>query len=116
MSLKPGNTWSKRFRRRTAIKTPGAKGEIVTTNKLASILDDPDTISDIMNWNTNSRQMSLLKLQENEKRKRYFRYYNREKDSEKEDFTGPMTEFNVEEIHYESKWKFERILLPENSH
>ena len=98
-----------------AIKIPKAKGEITTTNKLASILDIPDTIGDIMGWGTGFNHLSLLRLQENEKRKRYFRYYNREKNSEENDFTGRIVEFSIEGSHYESEWKFERIMLPDET-
>jgi arylsulfatase A-like enzyme len=98
-----------------AIKVPKAKGQIVISNKLASLLDIPQTISDVMSWGEQFDHISLLKLAENEKRKRYFRYYDRTHISQETDFVGPIAEYSIEGSHYESEWKLEEVILPNRS-
>lgn len=97
-----------------AIKTPNATGHISTSNKQATLMDIPDTVSDIMGWNEGFKHRSLIQLPEDEQRKRYFRYYDREKDSEKNDYTGPIAQYRIEGSHYEANWKLELVLLPRN--
>lgn len=95
-----------------AIKLPDAAGEIKTSNALASLLDIPDTVSDAMQWGTRFGHRSLLTLPENEMRKRVFRYYDREKNSELNDYTGPMAQYSILGSHYETQWQLDSILLP----
>ena len=98
-----------------AIKTPGAKGRIVTENTLASLLDIPDTISEAMGWSARFGNWSLLTASETKMRKRFFRYYNREKTPIKNDFTGPLIEYRISGSHYESEWIIDGVLLPGDS-
>jgi len=95
-----------------AIKYPGATGGVTTSNALASLLDIPDTLSDAKNWDGQYGHISLLKLPENQLRRRIFRYYNRERNSEKSDHTGPMADYVIEGSHYEVQWRLDQILMP----
>jgi hypothetical protein len=95
-----------------AIKRPKARGGIVTSNALASLVDIPDTINDIMGWNADFDHMSLIKLDENEDRTRHFRFYFWQKDDWQAEYTDPILEFSIDGSHFEAEWKAERVFFP----
>jgi len=95
-----------------AIKLPGATGPIRTSNVLASLLDIPDTLRDIMNWSGDFGHTSLLALRENESRTRYFRYYDYQRNAWEEEHTPTMREFAITGSHYETEWVLHRLLPP----
>lgn len=95
-----------------AIKKPNDKADFRVSDIQASLLDIPDTISDIMNWDTYFNSQSLEKLNLNDNRKRFFRYYDYQKNAHQQDYTGPIHEFSIEGSHYEVEWKPENIFYP----
>jgi hypothetical protein len=98
-----------------AIKSPNESGSISTSNVLASLLDIPDTLSDIMEWDTDFNHLSLLTMKDTDKRKRIFRLYEWQKNAWEAEYTGPITEFSIDGSHYEVEWHQERIFMPPNS-
>jgi hypothetical protein len=97
-----------------AIKKPYAKEIFSSSNKLASLLDIPATISDIMHWNSNFKFQSLEKIKLGTPRKRFFRFFFYQKDAMQTGYTGPIQEYSIEGSHYEVEWKYERIFYPPN--
>ncbi|RLC57798.1 MAG: hypothetical protein DRI30_03635, partial [Chloroflexi bacterium] len=95
-----------------AIKPPGADGEIATSNVLASLLDIPDTLSDIMNWNASFDHSALSRMREGEPRRRQFRFYRWQRDAWEADYTGQILEFDIEGSHYEEEWKPGKVFNP----
>jgi len=92
-----------------AIKPPGAKGALVTSDRLASITDIADTVADIMDWPQQFNGKSLLKLGESETRTRYFYLYYWQKDAWEADYTGPIQEFEISGKHNSSEWIPKRV-------
>ncbi len=95
-----------------AIKKPYDKTAFKVSTRLASLLDIPATISDIMDWTGNFEYQSL----ENESlinlRKRIFRFYRWQRDTWETDYTGPIQEYSIEGSHYESVWVPGNIFYP----
>lgn len=94
------------------IKPPGQRGEFSTSDKLASLADIPDSIADIMGWPHRFNSQSLLKLDGNEPRSRYFYNYYWQKDAWNTDFTGPIQKFEINGKHYETAWEPKEIFMP----
>jgi hypothetical protein len=95
-----------------AIKKPNDNADFRVSDVQASLLDIPATISDIMNWSVDFKSQSLEKLNLNDNRKRFFRYYDYQKNAHQQDYTGPIHEFSIEGSHYEVEWKPENIFYP----
>jgi len=92
-----------------AIKPPGVGGELVASNKLASLGDIADTVADIMDWPQQFGGTSLLKVGEDEPRTRYFYHHYWREDSWEIDYAGPIQEFEIRGKHYESAWIPHRV-------
>jgi len=97
-----------------AIKKPYANENFSSSNKLASLLDIPATISDIMHWDSDFKFQSLEKVQSGAPRKRFFRFFFYQKDAMQTDYAGPIQEYSIEGSHYVVEWKQEKIFLPPN--
>jgi len=95
-----------------AIKKPNDNSDFRVSDVLASLLDIPATISDIMNWNVDFKSQSLEKLHLHDKRKRFFRYFDYQKNAHQEDYAASIHEFSIEGSHYEVEWKPENIFYP----
>ncbi len=95
-----------------AIKKPNDNADFRLSDIQASLLDIPATISDIMNWDTYFKSQSLEKINPGDNRKRFFRYYDYQKNAHQQDYTGPIHEFSIEGSHYEVEWKPENIFYP----
>jgi hypothetical protein len=95
-----------------AIKARDMHGDITTSNVLASLVDLPDTISDIMGWDEKFGHVSLMDLQEGDARRRYFRYYRWQENAWGAEYTGPILEFSIDGSHYEAEWKAGRVFSP----
>jgi hypothetical protein len=93
-----------------AIKMPGASGPVVTSGVLASLLDIPDTLADIMKWPGDFGYASLRDIDEGDGRTRYFRFYDWEDNAWEADHTPPIIEFSITGSHYEEPWVTKRIL------
>jgi len=96
------------------IKKPYSKEVFSVSDKQASLLDIPITISDIMNWDSNFNWQALDKMDTAMTRKRFFRFYVWQRDAWETDYTGSIQEFSVEGSHYEVEWKPENIFYPPN--
>jgi len=95
-----------------AIKRPHDKTNFRTSDIQTSLLDIPATISDIMNWESNFNSQSLEKIDLDTPRKRFFYFYEWQRDAWETDYTGPIQELSIEGSHYEVEWKPERIFYP----
>jgi len=94
------------------IKRPGAKQDFQISSLLTSLLDIPDTVSDIMNWHVNFGHTSILKLKPGEERTRHYRFYFWQRDAWETDHTGPIQEFDITGSHFENPWIPGRVFLP----
>jgi len=95
-----------------AIKKPNDNANFRVSDVQASLLDIPATISDIMNWDTYFKSQSLEKINPGDNRKRFFRYYDYQKNAHQQVYTGPIHEFSIKGSHYEVEWKPENIFYP----
>ncbi|RLA10523.1 MAG: hypothetical protein DRQ52_11245 [Gammaproteobacteria bacterium] len=62
-----------------------------------------------MDWRQQFNGKSLLKLDENDPRKRYFYLYQWQKDAWETDYTGPIQEFEISGKHNVSAWVPRRV-------
>ena len=95
-----------------AIKPPAMNGDIVTSDSLVSLKDIPDTVADMMNWPQQFNGKSVLKVGENELRRRHFYFYEWQKDAWETDFTGPIQQYEINGRHYESAWEPTELFIP----
>lgn len=95
-----------------AIKKPYDMADFRVSDKQASLLDIPATISDIMGWDSSFNWQALEKMDLEISRKRIFRFYEWQRDAWETDYTGPIQELSIEGSHYEVEWKPEKIFYP----
>ncbi len=96
-----------------AIKPPHASGGITTSDTLASLLDIPDTMADIMAWDRDFGHLSLVNAGNDGDRTRIFRFYFFKKNAWQVEYTGPIWEFGIDGSHYESAWTLTRTFSPQ---
>lgn len=87
------------------VKPPGATGPLETSDVLTSLIDIPDTISSVMNWDADFGQDSVFALDDNETRPRKYMFYFWHRDEWTNDFTQPIVEYTIEGSHFETTWK-----------
>ena len=87
-----------------AIKKPHDKAVFRVSEVYASLLDIPDTITDIMNWDADFNYRSLEMAQPGDKRTRTFRFYFWQSDEWETEYASPIHEFSVVGSHYETTW------------
>ncbi|MBL4620942.1 MAG: sulfatase-like hydrolase/transferase [Immundisolibacteraceae bacterium] len=95
-----------------AIKPPGVGGQIVISDRLASLTDIADTVADIMGWSQKFQGESLIGTAGVEPRSRYFYNYYWQRDAWATDYTGPVQEYEVSGNHYETAWVPRRVFKP----
>lgn len=96
-----------------AIKQSNAKGKLRESSVLASLIDLPDTISNIMDWGEDFGHESILSLVPGESRRRSYFYYNwQDKEAWETDHTGPIYEFIFDQSHFDADWKLGRTFYP----
>jgi hypothetical protein len=95
-----------------AIKLPRATGALTISTVQASLMDLPDTISDIMQWQTDFGHDSLLTLDPAVSRERRFRFYAWRENEWSAEYAGPIQEYIIQGSHYDSPWKLGPLLLP----
>jgi len=95
-----------------AIKKPYASDGLEVSPLLASLIDIPDTVSDIMEWGEDFGHESLLSMDPDKIRERRFYYYNWQENAWETDYTGVIQEFVIEGSHYESVWQASSYFLP----
>ncbi len=93
-----------------AIKLPGSQGSLDVSNQLTSLLQLPDTISDIMNWSANFGFSPITAGQDMQPRSFY--YYDWKKDAWTAERTGVILQFQITGSHYESEWTPGELYLP----
>jgi hypothetical protein len=86
------------------VKPPNAQNELRVSDALSSLIDIPDTISDIMKWDTSFGQHSALTLEGQEDRERRFFFYFWDRNEWSNDFTNPILEYSIIGSHYENDW------------
>ena len=69
-----------------------------------SLLDLPDTISDVMKFDASFGHESALNDGVNEKRIRRFFFYEFQKNEWEAEYTDTILEFMIQGSHYESEW------------
>lgn len=95
-----------------AIKRPGASGPLRSVKSLASLLDLPDTVTDIMGWPGEFGHRSLLDVAEGEARTRRFFFYHWQEDEWNAPNTLPIQEFLIDGSHVEVEWKPGAVFPP----
>ena len=93
-------------------KLPNASSDFKISKIQASLADISDTISGIMNWNTDFGHSSLLTIDPNVDRERRFRFYAWQRDAWESDYTGRIQEFIIKGSHYEEKWELGPVYDP----
>jgi hypothetical protein len=96
-----------------AIKLPGAGQALEVSAVQASLLDIPDTLSDILGFGVRFGSDSLLDLASGEVRQRRFYFYPWQDGEWHQPYTAPIQEFIVMGSHYEATWVADRIFWPE---
>ncbi|NIB40039.1 sulfatase-like hydrolase/transferase [Pseudomaricurvus alkylphenolicus] len=95
-----------------AIKPPSAAEPLKTSDKLTSLLQLPDTISDILQWQDEFGQQSILDMADDDLGSRSFYFYAWQRDAWETEFAGPIVEFEINGSHYESQWIEKRVIHP----
>ncbi|RJP81884.1 MAG: hypothetical protein C4522_03915 [Desulfobacteraceae bacterium] len=95
-----------------AIKLPSQAGDLQISDKMVSLADVPDTISDIMGWGYPFGFQSIMRIEETALRERVFRFYSWRKNEWREKYAPPMQEFLITGSHYEVPWELGDIFLP----
>jgi hypothetical protein len=87
-----------------AIKPPRSDGPLVVSEAYVSLLDLPDTISDIMRFDVNFQHRSAFDTTPEANRTRPFYLYFWQKNEYEEEYTDTIHEFMIQGSHYESEW------------
>ena len=99
-----------------SVKLPESTGPLKISNVQASLLDLPDTISDVMGFGATFGHASVLKLSVNEDRKRRFYFYIWQSDREwNMSHTRPIQAYDIYGSHYENEWQLGEVFAPPKS-
>jgi hypothetical protein len=93
-----------------AIKLPGRQGKLEVSNQLTSLLQLPDTISDIMGWSAKFGFSSIAGGEDMQPRSFY--YYDWKKDAWTAERTGKILQFQITGSHYEGEWTPAQLYFP----
>ena len=93
-----------------AIKLPGNQGKLEVSNQLTSLLQLPDSISDIMGWSAKFGFSSILAGEDMQPRSFYF--YDWKKDAWTAERTGNILQFEITGSHFESEWTPAELYFP----
>ena len=92
-----------------AIKPPGSSGPLISSARLASLLDIADTVADLMQWPQSFGGKSLVGSVQDDFRKRYFYNYAWQQDAWESEYAGPIQEYEIVGKHYQSPWVPKRV-------
>lgn len=96
------------------VKPPHAEGDLRVSDALTSLLDIPDTVSDIMQWDMSFGHHSAMLLDEDYDRERRFRFYFWDENEWNNDFTRPIYEFSIKGSHFDTDWELIDVHAPED--
>ena len=95
------------------VKAPNQKGQVRSDSSLVSILQIPNTISDVFEFADQYRYPSLLDNENNQLSTRPFFYYDfGSRKLDQTEFSPYIIEFAIEGSHYETDWQFKRAHVP----
>ena len=95
-----------------AVKPPQASGDLVVSDKRATMADLPDTISSILELEADFGRISLIGSDVDPNRKRRFYFYAWQRDAWETDYTGPIQEFIIDGSQHEQAWIPGRVFDP----
>jgi hypothetical protein len=96
-----------------AIKPPHTHGELKIDNQLTSLIQLPDTISSIMDWEVEFGAAPITHTESATEKVRKYHLYRWQRDAWETDYTGPIYEFDIIGSHYETPWLHTKTWLPD---
>jgi hypothetical protein len=97
-----------------AIKPINAKDKFKNSSVLTSLVDIPDTISSLMNWDVEFNSQSVFDIDITKTRERRFYYYYWQQDAWTSEYTGPISEYIVKGSHNVTPWILNDTFNPPN--
>ncbi|WP_220337106.1 hypothetical protein [Wenzhouxiangella sp. 15181] len=93
------------------VKPPGAQGSLETSNNLTSLINIPDTISEVMKFDVSFGHDSVFNIREQDPPTRKHMFYLWHRDEWENDFTQPIVEYTIQGSHFESEWQESNIYV-----
>lgn len=94
------------------IKPPQAEGEFETSDQLTSLVQVPNSISEIMGWEKQYSHLSISDSPDVQQQGRSFYFYDWQRNAWEADYTGPIFQFDISGSHYESPWLLSDVFHP----